>query len=109
VLDDYVEVLAAEPMLRRESLAYRLGGASTDRLGGAPLTLGSHLRASASEPVPRLLTRFPRHLQEAWELESVRDVPAVALKKLTRLATRRRQARQRATPSASERNRSASS
>jgi hypothetical protein len=109
VLDDYVEVLAAEPMLRRESLAYRLGGASTDRLGGAPLTLGSHLRASASEPVPRLLTRFPRHLQEAWELESVRDVPAVALKKLTRLATRWRQARQRATPSASERNRSASS
>jgi hypothetical protein len=112
VLDEYLEVLGAEPMLRRDSLAYRLGGARTNRLGGLPLTLGSHLRASASEPIPRLLTGFPRHLQETWEVDTVRDVPAVALKKVTRLARRwrlRRASRQPARMSASDRNRSASS
>jgi hypothetical protein len=111
-LDDHLELLAAEKMLRRDSLAYRLGGASTNRLGGVSLTLGSHLRASAAEPIPRLLARFPRHLQETWELESVRHVPVIALKKLTRLARRRRLARRASrqpASTASERNRSASS
>jgi hypothetical protein len=111
-LDDHLELLAAEKMPRRDSLAYRLGGASTDRLGSVSLTLGSHLRASSAEPIPRLLARFPRHLQETWELESVRHVPVIALKKLTRLARRRRQARRASrqpASTASERNRSASS
>lgn len=112
ILDDHLELLAAEKMLRRDSLAYRLGGANTDRLGGVSLTLGSHLRASAAEPIPRLLARFPRHLQETWELESVRHVPVIALKKLTRLAKRRRRARRaprQPASTASGRNRSASS
>ncbi|MDX6491586.1 MAG: hypothetical protein QOD43_1831, partial [Gaiellaceae bacterium] len=89
-IDEYLDGLAAEPVLRRDSLAYRLGGAGTTRLGGLPLTLGSHLRASSTEPLPQVIARFPHHLQETWEAESVRQLPAIALKKLKRLARRGR-------------------
>jgi hypothetical protein len=105
-IDEYLDALAAEPVLRRDSLAYRLGGAGTTRLGGMPLTLGSHLRASSTEPLPRVISRFPHHLQETWEAESVRQLPAIALKKLTRLARQSRR-NQPVPASTSERNRSA--
>jgi putative nucleotidyltransferase-like protein len=100
-LDRDLAALRAERVPRRNRTAYRLGGSGVDRLGGLPLTLASHVRATSSEPVWRAVARLPRHLQEAWELERVRRVPSVAFKKAARRARRRSAERQRKTSTSS--------
>jgi hypothetical protein len=112
---DFQRALRAEPVGRRDALAQHLAGAGGKNLEGAARTLALYLRTTADEPLCRAVAELPRHLQEAWETETVVQVPAVALKKLVRIGrTRLRERRPRRGRTAhgrasasSERNRSA--
>jgi hypothetical protein len=112
-LDGYLAALAAEPVSRRETVAYRMSGLRAGALVGLPLVLASGLRATSDLPASRALAGLPRQAQEAWGATSLRQTGAFAVQKLARLATRRRQGqappRQSVSGSAVGRNRSASS
>jgi len=86
VLEPWARALARETSRRRDAAAYRLGGAPLGRLGGLPLTLAAHLRATSEQPVWRAAAGLPGHLAQAWEADSVAAVPKVALRKLRRRA-----------------------
>ncbi len=82
------EALARVPTARRDLYAYRLAGASTGRLGSAPRTAALHLRLTAGTGMSRTLARLPQHLQETWEIQSRRQVPGIAVRKLARIVSR---------------------
>lgn len=84
VLERWARALASESSRRRDVAAYRLGGAPLGRLGGLPLTLAAHLRATSEQPVWRAAALLPAHLAQAWEAEGVAEVPKLALQKLRR-------------------------
>jgi hypothetical protein len=94
-LDHDLALLDAEPVAARNRLAHRLAGSKTERLGGLPLILASHLQATSSEPLWAVIGRLPRHLEEAWELDALGEVPGAAFKKVARRARRRRSDDQR--------------
>jgi hypothetical protein len=110
---DFHRALRIEPVRRRDALAQRLAGAGGENLGGPARTLALFLRTTADEPLRRAVAELPRHLQEAWETETVEQVPAVALKKLVRIGRARLRRRRRGhaahgrSTGSSERNRSA--
>ncbi len=87
---------------RRDRLAFRLAGAGGRRVAPAQV-LAIHLLATADEPLHRVVTRLPHTLQESWGARSLREVPALALRKTARLFGPRVQT------FSPERNRSASS
>jgi putative nucleotidyltransferase-like protein len=112
-LDGYLAALAAEPVSRREMVAYRMSGLRAGAFVGLPLVLASGLRGTSELPASRALAGLPRQAQEAWGATSLRQTTAFAVRKLGRLAKRQRQRqappRQSVSGSAAGRNRSASS
>jgi hypothetical protein len=81
-VDPILPALAAEHIPRRDLLAHRVAGASAERLGTMPQTLGLYLRMSANDSFLHAITRLPRHLQETWGVTSGRKLPGVVLRKL---------------------------
>jgi Uncharacterised nucleotidyltransferase len=71
----------AEPITRRDVLAYRLAGASGRRLGGMPQTLALHSRATADDSLARAIGKLPGHLRTIWGIDSATKVPIVATRK----------------------------
>jgi hypothetical protein len=95
--------LEAQPASRRDRLAFQLSGVG-GRFSVAPAqTLAAHLQATGDESLVRVVTRFPRTLQQTWGASSPLEVPVLAARKTVRLFTRSAQ------PSTGERSRSASS
>lgn len=87
-LDGYLKPLAGVRGDRRERVAFRLAGAPVGRLIGGTQLVADYLQASATEPLPRVLSRFPRHLQEAWQTTGHAETALVALRKSARLLRR---------------------
>jgi putative nucleotidyltransferase-like protein len=98
----YSAAFDAEPVQRRDRLAFGLAGVGRRRLAGAAQVLAAYVQATADDPPLRAAARLPRHLQTRWEAESLAGVPALALRKALRLAI----PQARTSP---DRNRSASS
>ena len=71
----------------RDILAFRLNGGA-GRVGVASQTLANHVRATAADSLPHAVARLPSHLQMAWGLESISQVPSAALRKLVRRTRR---------------------
>jgi hypothetical protein len=90
-LDAYLDGLRLNPAARRDEIAHRLGGAGQGRLGGLPQIVEAHLRSNLDEPLRVLVARFPRHVQETWEVDELREVPRIALNKVKRAVRARRQ------------------
>lgn len=103
VLQTYDAVFGTESIGRRDRIAFALAGVSGSRLAGTAQVLGLYLQTTGDDPPVRAVARFPRHLQERWEVESLAAVPFVAVRKTLGLLS------PQARPSTSERNRSASS
>lgn len=102
IIDEHAATFDAEPVGRRDRIAFALAGAGGNRRAGAAQVMALYLRATAEEPLLRAILRLPRHLQERWGASSLASVPLVALRKTLRLHPQTK-------PPASERNRSASS
>jgi hypothetical protein len=103
VLAGYVSAFEAEPVDRRDRLAFALAGVGGGRLAGATQGLAAYVQATAEEPPLRAIARLPRHLQERWGVRSLAGVPVVGARKAFRLVI----PQARASPP--DRNRSASS
>jgi Uncharacterised nucleotidyltransferase len=103
VLGEYVTAFDAEPVRRRDRMAFALAGAGGSRTAGMSHVLAGYLQATADDPPVRAVAGLPRHLQERWNVSSLAGVPVLALKKSRRLLSAQPQA------SAPDRNRSASS
>lgn len=105
VVDDvfsrYVEDFDAEPLGRRDRIAFSLAGVPGARLAGAAQVLATYVQSTAEDPPLRAAVRLPRHLQERWGAQSLGAVPLLALRKTLRTADSQ--------PSPLDRNRSASS
>jgi Uncharacterised nucleotidyltransferase len=102
-LSGYVSAFDAEPVQRRDRVAFALAGVGGSRLAGTAQMLGAYAQATADEPPLRAVTGLPRHLQERWGADSLAGVPVLAVKKALRLGS------PQARPPAPDRNRSASS
>ncbi len=102
-LSGFVSAFDAEPVQRRDRVAFALAGVGGSRLAGTAQMLGNYVQATADDPPLRAATGLPRHLQERWGAESLAGVPVLALRKALRLGS------PQAGTSASDRNRSASS
>lgn len=102
-LSRYVATFDAEPVQRRDRLAFSLAGVGGRRLGGTAQVLATYVQATADDSPLRAAARLPRHLQERWEAENLAGVPVLALRKALRVVI------PQARTSASDRNRSASS
>lgn len=99
---EYARELSATRGDSRDRIAFLLAGAPAGRFAGGSRLLAAHVRASADEPLHRVVRGLPRHLQETWETRSVAETLRMGLRKIVRLL--------RSPPqSASARNRSASS
>lgn len=85
--------LAAQPTTRRDRLAFRLVGAERGRRYAPAQLLALHLQATADDPVRRVVTQFPRTLQELWGVGSLWQVSTLGLRKIVRLVGRTSQAR----------------
>lgn len=103
VLHRYVTAFDAEPIGRRDRIAFALAGAGRSRVAGTAQVVALYLQATADDPPLRAAAGLPRHLQQRWEVERLAGVPLVALQKTIGLLST--QARR----SEPERNRSASS
>jgi hypothetical protein len=90
-VDAYLDGLRPTPVNRRDELAHRLSGAGHRQFGGLPLLLEAHLRSNLDEPLHVLVARFPRHVQQTWEADELREVPRIALNKVKRMVLPRRQ------------------
>ncbi|HXH97496.1 MAG TPA: nucleotidyltransferase family protein [Gaiellaceae bacterium] len=101
-IEEHLRALAAMPAHRRDRVAYSLAGAGAGRFAVVAGALSAHLRATADQPVASVIGGLPRHLGQRWGAESTAQVPAIALRKLLRLARPQRSP-------VPERNRSASS
>jgi hypothetical protein len=84
--------LNAQPTTRRDRLAFRLAGAGGRRTVPPAQLLAIHLQATADEPLPRVVTRLPRTLQELWGVRNLWQVSTLGLKKIARLVRRASQA-----------------
>jgi hypothetical protein len=102
-LSAYVAAFDAEPVQRRDRVAFALAGIRGSRLAGTTQILATYVQATADDPPVRAAAHLPRHLQERWGAKSLAGVPMLALRKALRLLSP--QARR----SAPDRNRSASS
>ena len=102
-LQGYVKTFEAEPIGPRDRIAFALAGVSGTRVAGTAQVMALYLQTTADDPPLRAVAGLPRHLQERWEVESLARVPFVALQKTLGLLG------SQARPSASDRNRSASS
>lgn len=102
-LSAYIAAFDAEPVQRRDRLAFALAGTGGSRLAGAAQVLATYVQATADDPPLRAAAHLPRHLQERWEAKSLADVPVLALRKGFRLLS------PQARTSGPDRNRSASS
>ena len=85
VLSAYVAAFVAEPVQRRDRVAFSLAGAAGGRLSGAAQVMAAYLQATADEPPLRAAARLPRHLQERWGARSLAGLPVLALRKALRL------------------------
>lgn len=102
-LSAYVAAFDAEPVQRRDRVAFALAGVGGSRLAGTAQILAAYLQLTADDSALRATAHLPRHLQERWESKSLAGVPVVALRKSLRLLS------PQARTSAPDRNRSASS
>jgi hypothetical protein len=102
-LSGYVAAFDAEPVQRRDRLAFALAGVGGSRLAGTAQVLATYVQATADDAPLRAAARLPRHLQQRWGARSLAGVPVLALRKALRLLT------PQARTSAPDRNRSASS
>ena len=101
VFSRYVGDVDAEPLGRRDRIAFRLAGVPGARLAGAAQVLATYVQATAEDPPLRAAVHFPRHLQERWGARRLIEVPLLAVRKTLRTAGPQ--------PSPLDRNRSASS
>lgn len=85
VLGGYIAVLDAEPVSRRDRVAFLLAGLDGRRLSGTAQILATYLQTTAEDPALRAAAGLPRHLQERWGAESLAHVPVLALRKTARL------------------------
>jgi hypothetical protein len=95
--------LDEEQTSRRDRAAFRLAGVGGRRSVPVAQALAVHLRATAEDPLYRVVTRLPRTLQESWGARNLFEVSALSLRKTARLFGSEGQ------PAASVRNDSASS
>ena len=102
-LSAYVAAFDAEPVQRRDHLAFALAGMGGSRLAGVAQVLATYVQATADDSPLRAATHLPRHLQQRWGARSLAGVPVLAVRKALRLLT------PQARTSAPDRNRSASS
>jgi len=103
VLRSYVAAFDAEPIGRRDRIAFSLAGVGGSRVARTAQVLALYLQATADEPPLRAVAGLPRHLQERWEVASLTGLPLVALQKTLGLGSAQTR---RSDP---DRNRSASS
>jgi Uncharacterised nucleotidyltransferase len=97
----YASAFDAEPVPRRDRVAFALAGVGRARLAGAAQVLAAYVQATADDSPARAAARLPRHLQERWGAKSLGAVPVLAARKALRLLMPQ--------ASAPDRNRSASS
>ena len=102
-LSAYIAVFDAEPLQRRDRVAFALAGVGGSRLAGVAQILAAYVQATADDPALRAAAHLPRHLQQRWDSKSLAGVPVIALRKSLRLLG------PQARTSAPDRNRSASS
>ena len=86
-LSAFVAVFEAEPLQRRDRLAFALGGVGGKRRADAAQILATYVQATADDSPLRAVTGLPRHLQERWGAKSLAGVPVLALRKALRLLT----------------------
>ena len=101
VLEPYLAHFDAEPLGRRDRMAFTLSGIPGPRLAGTAQVLGIYLQSTADDSPLRAAVGFPRHLQERWGARTLAEVPLLALRKGLRVAASQ--------PLPAGRNRSASS
>lgn len=83
VPQNVLERLAAQPVSRMERLEYQVRSRDHRLLGGLPGYWFNYLRSEDARG-RRLPLGFPRYLQHAWGLPSVRELPAAAGLRLRR-------------------------
>jgi len=84
-LSAYVSAFAAEPVQRRDRLAFALAGVGSGRLAGTAQVLAAYVQATADDSPTRAAAHLPRHLQERWGATSLAGVPVLAARKAFRL------------------------
>jgi Uncharacterised nucleotidyltransferase len=80
--EDLVSALTAQDTTGRERVVYRLAANGLGPLGPPPESILEHGRRSVEEPFTSAVGGLPPALCKAWGVESVRRVPAVAMRKL---------------------------
>lgn len=100
-LRENAAAFGAEPLGRRDRVAFALSGLPNGRVAGAAQILATYVQATADDPAFRAAAGLPRHLQQRWGARSLAEVPLLALRKGLRRAEPQ--------PSGPDRNRSASS
>lgn len=71
----------AEPLARRDRVAFALSGLPNGRVAAAAQVLATYMQGTADDPPLRAAARLPRHLQERWGARSLAEVPLLALRK----------------------------
>jgi hypothetical protein len=77
--------LDAQQTSRRDRVAFRLAGVGGRRAAPPARALAIHLQATADDSLYRVVTRFPRTLQESWEARNLFEVSKLGLRKTARL------------------------
>jgi hypothetical protein len=79
---DVISAVGAQDTTGRERVVYRLAANGLGPLGLPPESVLEHGRQSVEEPFASAIGGLPAALSKAWGVESVRRVPAVAMRKL---------------------------
>lgn len=87
-LGGWSSALAAAPIPRRDTYAYRLSGLRASALGELPLVLSTGLRATSEQSFGRAVAELPRHIQQSWGATSPHQTATIAARKLLRLVRR---------------------
>jgi hypothetical protein len=77
-----ISAVGSQDTTGRERVVYRLAANGLGPLGLPPESVLEHGRQSVEEPFASAIGGLPAALSKAWGVESVRRVPAVAMRKL---------------------------